>query len=78
MEMNVGKETYRDICFKSKKHECVYCGEKELVDVHHLDEDKTNNVIENLIPLCPTHHRYMHTKRLKQKVLDVIRGVAQR
>ena len=78
IEMNKHDETYREICFKSKKYECVVCGEKEVIDVHHFDENKTNNSVDNLIPLCPTHHRYIHTKRLKQIVVDAIRGVAQR
>lgn len=39
---------------------CCICNEKEVVDIHHLDEDRTNNDISNLVPLCPTHHAYMH------------------
>lgn len=39
---------------------CCVCEEKEVVDIHHLDEDSTNNSLDNLIPLCPTHHAYMH------------------
>jgi hypothetical protein len=26
------------------------------IEVHHIDEDRTNNVFENLIALCPTCH----------------------
>lgn len=68
------RSTYRDICFAVKKHECIVCGEKEVVDVHHLDQNHENNEIENLIVLCPTHHRYIHTKRLKHIVLEKITG----
>jgi hypothetical protein len=39
---------------------CCICGEKEVVDIHHLDEDRTNDSIDNLVALCPTHHAYMH------------------
>ena len=53
---------YRNICFKSHKHECVVCGENLVIDVHHFNENCLDNSPENLIPLCPTHHRYMHTK----------------
>ena len=27
-----------------------------------IEFDKKNNEIENLIPLCPTHHQYVHSK----------------
>lgn len=30
--------------------------------VHHLDENKKNNNYKNLIPMCPTHHQYMHSR----------------
>jgi hypothetical protein len=39
---------------------CCICDEKEVIDIHHLDEDRTNNDISNLVALCPTHHAYMH------------------
>jgi len=33
-----------------------------IVEAHHLDEDKTNNDPSNLIPLCPNHHQYWHSR----------------
>jgi len=41
------------ICFRHHKKECVYCGEKLIVEAHHYNGDKTNNSPENLVPLCP-------------------------
>jgi hypothetical protein len=38
------------------------CGEQNVVDVHHLDHNRSNNDPANLIPLCPTHHQYWHSK----------------
>lgn len=64
-------ESYRSTCFLSHKKECVICGEKNLVEVHHFDEDHSNNNIENLIPVCPTHHKYLHSK-FKEKIIDAI------
>lgn len=52
---------YRTICFRHHKKECVVCGENIVVDVHHMDENHDNNAPENLIPLCPTHHKYWHS-----------------
>ena len=53
---------YRTICFHYHKKECVVCKENNIVEVHHLDENKLNNEPENLIPLCPTHHKYWHSR----------------
>lgn len=50
------------ICLKYHKKECIICKESLVIDIHHYDENCSNNLPENLIPLCPTHHRYMHNK----------------
>jgi hypothetical protein len=62
---------YRTICFRHHKKECVVCGENKIVAVHHYDENHKNNDIENLIPLCPTHHQYVHSK-YKDEVIGKI------
>lgn len=62
---------YRRICFENHKHECVICGENKILDVHHLDQNKFNNSPENLVPLCPTHHQYWHS-RYKQEIEEKI------
>lgn len=51
--------TYRTICFDNHEKECIICGEKNIVEVHHYDNNHDNNDPSNLIPLCPTHHRYI-------------------
>lgn len=56
---------YRKICFDHHKKECIICKEKKIIAVHHYDENKNNNLPENLIPLCPTHHQYVHSKYKK-------------
>lgn len=62
---------YRLLCFKHHKQECIICGENKIVAVHHYDENHKNNSIDNLIPLCPTHHNYVHS-RYKDEVIDKI------
>lgn len=52
--------SYRKTCFHYYEEACLVCGESEIVDVHHLDHDRSNNSPKNLIPLCPTHHMYIH------------------
>lgn len=64
-------DAYRSTCFHYHKKECVICGEDKIIDVHHYDENRKNNLPENLIPLCPTHHMYMHS-RYKDLVSDKV------
>ena len=54
-------ESYRSTCFHYHKKECVVCGEKNAVSVHHYDSNRDNNEPENLIPICPNHHQYIHS-----------------
>jgi hypothetical protein len=65
------KNHYRRICFEHHTKECVVCGENKIVSVHHYDENHNNNSIENLVPLCPTHHQYVHSK-YKDEVIGKI------
>jgi hypothetical protein len=62
---------YRTLCFRYHKKECVVCGENKIVEVHHYDGNHENNVKENLIPICPTHHQYFHS-RYKNEVEYII------
>ena len=72
---NWKENTYRTTCFLYHKKECIICGENKIVEVHHLDENNKNNSPNNLIPLCPTHHQYWHSRykvEIEQKVIDYI------
>lgn len=62
---------YRTICWTTHKKECVVCGENKIVAVHHINEDHNDNRVENLIPLCPTHHTYMHSN-YKAEIVPII------
>ncbi|WP_189413753.1 HNH endonuclease [Mesorhizobium sp. M00.F.Ca.ET.217.01.1.1] len=73
---NWSEDAYRTTCFTHHEKKCVVCGEENIVEVHHLDEDKTNNNPSNLIPLCPTHHQYWHS-RFKSQVEGAILRYAQ-
>lgn len=52
----------RTICFSNHIKKCIICGEFRIVSVHHYDKNRDNNSPENLIPLCQTHHQYMHSR----------------
>ena len=74
-ELN-GVESYKIICFRHHEKKCVCCEENLIVEVHHYDGDKKNNEPENLIPMCPTHHSYWHSrfrKYVKTKVDNYVK-----
>lgn len=51
---------YRSRAFENLEHKCAVCGwneDERILEVHHKDEDRTNNDLSNLVILCPTCHR---------------------
>lgn len=50
-----------------KKNECLICGHKTSTDVHHWDGDGKNNKADNLVLLCPNHHREAHLGLITKK-----------
>lgn len=69
---NWKEEAYRTTCFLYHQKKCLICGESKVVTVHHYDENRNNNKPENLIPLCPTHHQYVHSRHASE-VLSTIK-----
>jgi hypothetical protein len=72
---------YRQVCFRHHEKKCVICPEDKIVAVHHFDENRANNDWKNLIPICPTHHTYMHSKwkyLIDEKVKEYHQRVSQR
>ena len=55
-------EKYQSICFLHHNKKCVVCEESKIVAVHHYDHNHENNDPTNLVPLCPTHHNYVHSR----------------
>ena len=54
-----GKRAYRTKALRYHGEKCKRCGWSEdgrLLQVHHIDRDRENNKIENLVPLCPNCH----------------------
>lgn len=51
---------YRRNAFIAYEHKCAACGYNEderILEVHHIDENRTNNKIDNLVILCPNCHK---------------------
>mgnify|MGYP001618077434 CR=1 FL=1 len=58
-----GKAIYRELLLKSAhKQVCKLCGEKDIrvLAAHHIDEDRRNNKINNLVWLCQNCHQLVH------------------
>lgn len=58
----VDSTAYRRNAFLTYEHKCSVCGwdkDERVLEVHHLDENRSNNNISNLIILCPTCHKFL-------------------
>jgi len=58
---------YRRRALETYEPQCKICsyGIEAVLNVHHIDEDRKNNEIENLVVLCPTHHKEVHLGIIK-------------
>ena len=63
---------YRKLCFDNWPKKCLICDFDMVVEVHHLDGNHDNNDENNLIPLCPNHHRAIHTKKHGSIIVEQI------
>ncbi len=60
-----GKDNYRKLAFDVYPHKCAKCNYSnyiEVLEVHHIDRNRQNSKVENLVILCPTCHREDHFK----------------
>lgn len=67
---------YTTVAWRHHEKKCLVCNETNVVAVHHLNEDHNDNSPKNLVPLCPTHHSYMHSKHkylIENNVLEYVK-----
>lgn len=52
-------------------HSCAIknCNEHTYLEIHHIDEDRENNTLANLILLCDKHHKMAHANVIDRKAL---------
>ena len=56
-------QSYRDKAMRELPHRCNRCGYNKIpgiLEVHHKDRERTNNLISNLEILCPNCHQEEH------------------
>lgn len=57
---NTGQRDYRTLAFRYLPHECAVCkwdDDEDILEVHHIDSNRENNELDNLLILCPICHR---------------------
>lgn len=67
---------YRATAFRHYEHKCELCGWDEDIDfleVHHIDENRKNNTLENLMILCPICHKKLTTHKYKLENRKIIK-----
>jgi hypothetical protein len=67
-----GIATYRRIAIENQGDMCVVCGYDKVTQVHHIDKNRDNNDISNLVVLCPNHHAEVH-----RGLLDIKNVISQ-
>jgi len=57
-----GKNDYRKRAFEFYPPHCHVCGYAKLsvLVIHHIDQNRENNSLENLIPVCRNCHKEIH------------------
>lgn len=64
--------TTKSKIIKRLKIKCCICGwDEDIIDIHHINGRKIENANahENLTPLCPNHHRLIHSGKLDKNLL---------
>jgi endogenous inhibitor of DNA gyrase (YacG/DUF329 family) len=59
---------YREKFIKQNRLICTRCGYKEFtcsVQIHHIDKDRNNDNIDNLVSLCANCHLALHFNKWK-------------
>jgi len=58
--------------YKKITKECILCNFNKTVDLHHIDENRKNNSKENMVGLCPNHHKMIHIFKYREEIKDVV------
>ncbi len=46
------------------KKECMFCGSKDYLEIHHKDKNNENNRIDNLVFVCHSCHEKVHGRKI--------------
>lgn len=63
---------YREKAIHEHGERCQVCGSESDIHIHHRDGDRTNNDLENLIPLCQDCHYDVHHGEIESLSKDLL------
>lgn len=69
---------YREKALREYQHKCAICNwneDTDVLEVHHIDENRQNNELDNLIILCPICHRKLTTHKYELINRSIIQKV---
>lgn len=75
--IDAGVTSYRRKCLEQKRNECYACGSDGYVEVHHIDGNRGNNSLDNLLPLCKSCHSDAHQEPTGEHNNIIIRKLRQ-
>lgn len=60
-------------------HACAVsrCGEHTYLEIHHINENREDNRVENLVLLCDKHHKMAHAGVIDRKALGEYKRLMQ-
>lgn len=61
-DMGGDSNTYRERCFTVYPKRCLFCDSEDDIEVHHVDGDRDNDDISNLVPVCKSCHYDIHSQ----------------
>lgn len=63
---NTGESNYRSKALAAFANKCSICSYADVnaLEVHHIDKDRTNNSLNNLIILCANCHTLVHKNKI--------------
>jgi len=70
------KTNYRERAINHYGGECQVCSDRENILVHHRDGDRSNNDLDNLIPLCESCHGKVHGR--SNEVPELVKELGHR
>lgn len=53
-------KAYRNKCLEEKGTDCQICSSRENIVAHHINGDRSDNRLQNLIPVCRVCHGKIH------------------
>jgi 5-methylcytosine-specific restriction endonuclease McrA len=60
------KKSQRIIVFDILGRQCSNCSNKTTLEIHHIDENPSNNSIDNLLVLCYECHKNIKKRKVSQ------------